>query len=434
MASQPHFLAAAPSSRRPGPGSRMHILWIKTELLHPVDKGGRIRTYQMLRALKDRHRVTYLALDDGHAAPDAPERASEYCDSLVRVPHRTAAKRSMRFYAELVGNLFSNLPYAVSRYRSRALSSEIRRVVRDERVDLVVCDFLAPSLNVPDDLGVPVVLFQHNVEAMIWQRHVDVRTRPLAKAYFREQWRRMARFERNECRRFDRVIAVSRQDAEVMQSEYGVAHAADVPTGVDTDYFRPSGDVEPEPLNLVFTGSMDWLPNEDGIRWFVDEVLPLVHEAEPGATLTVVGRHPPGATRELAGRDQRVRVTGTVPDVRPHVERSALFVVPLRIGGGTRLKIFEAMAMERPVVSTAIGAEGLPVTDGRDIVLADSAREFAAAVVRLLRDPAERRAIGERAAAKVRAEHSWDRVADRFMELAAPGAPVEPGLSPAGRE
>lgn len=412
----------------------MHILWIKTELLHPVDKGGRIRTYHMLRALKERHRVTYLSLDDGQAAPDAAERASEYSDALVWVPHRTAAKRSARFYAELVANLFSRLPYAVAKYRSPGLTSEIRRIVRDERVDLVICDFLAPSLNVPSDLGVPVVLFQHNVEAMIWQRHAAVRTQPLARAYFREQWRRMERFEREECRRFDRVIAVSRHDAEVIQTEYGVADAVDVPTGVDTEYFRPSGQVELAALEMVFTGSMDWLPNEDGIRWFVDEVLPLVHAAEPAATLTVVGRHPPAAIRELAQRDRRVQVTGTVPDVRPHVERAALFVVPLRIGGGTRLKIFEAMAMERPVVSTAIGAEGLPVTDGRDIVLADSAADFAAAAVRLLRDPAERRAVGQRAAEKVRAEHSWDRVADRFMELSAPAAPVEPGLSPAGRE
>lgn len=413
----------------------MHILWLKTELLHPVDKGGRIRTYHMLRALKARHRVTYLTLDDGQAAPDAAEKAAEYSDALVRVPHRNAAKRSPRFYAELVANLFSRLPYAVAKYRSPGLTRELRRLVRDEQVDLVICDFLAPSLNVPDDLGAPVVLFQHNVEAMIWQRHAEVRTNPLARAYFREQWRRMARFERQECRRFDRVIAVSRKDAEVMQQEYGVAGAVDVPTGVDTDYFRPSGEVETEGRNMVFTGSMDWLPNEDGIRWFVDEVLPLVHEEEPEATLTVVGRHPPSAIRELAQLDHRVQVTGTVPDVRPHVERAALFVVPLRIGGGTRLKIFEAMAMERPVVSTTIGAEGLPVTGGHDIVLADSAADFAAAVVRLLRDPAERQAVGKRAARKVRAENAWDKVAERFMELAAPAAaPMEPGLSPAGRE
>ena len=413
----------------------MHILWIKTELLHPVDKGGRIRTYHMLRALKARHRVTYLTLDDGQAASDAAGRAAEYCDALVRVPHRTALKRSVQFYGELVANLFSRLPYAVAKYRSPRLTEELRRLVRDEQVDVVICDFLAPSLNVPDDLGVPVVLFQHNVEAMIWQRHAEVRKQLLAHAYFAEQWRRMVRFEREECRRFDRVIAVSRQDSEVIRREYGVADAADVPTGVDTDFFRPSGQVPLEPMDMVFTGSMDWLPNEDGIRWFADEVLPLVRAEEPAATLTVVGRHPPAAIRALAADDANIRVTGTVPDVRPYVERAALFVVPLRIGGGTRLKIFEAMAMERPVVSTAIGAEGLPVTDGQDIVLADSARDFAAAVVRLLRSPAERQEVGQRGAAKVRAEHAWDRVADRFMELAAPAvAPVEPGLSPAGRE
>lgn len=413
----------------------MHILWIKTELLHPVDKGGRIRTYNMLRALKAQHRVTYVTLDDGTAAPDAADRAGEYCDALVRVPFRTAPKRSARFYGELLRNVASPLPYAIAKYRSAALTAEIRRLVREESVDVVVCDFLAPSLNVPADLGCRTVLFQHNVEAMIWQRHAEVARNPVARAYFGEQWRRMRRFEAAECRRFDRVITVSPQDAAAIRDAYGVADAVDVPTGVDTEFFRPSGAVAPSPSGMVFTGSMDWLPNEDGIRWFAEEVLPRIRAAEPAATLTVVGRHPPAAVRQLAERDAGVVVTGTVPDVRPYVEAAALFVVPLRIGGGTRLKIFEAMAMERPVVSTTVGAEGLPVTEGQDILLADDADAFAAAVVRLLRDPGLRRAVGQRGAALVRGSHAWDRVAASFAELCASGAmAMDSGLSPAGRE
>ena len=218
----------------------MHILWLKTELLHPVDKGGRIRTYNMLREMRRQHRVTYLTLDDGDAAPDAVARADEYCTELVRVPFRTAPKRSARFFAELAGNVMSPLPYAVAKYRSAGMRREIERLVGRGDVDVLVCDFLAPSLNVPDGLPCPTVLFQHNVEAMIWQRHTEMSAHPVKRRYMGEQWRRMRAFEASECRRFDRVIAVSEQDRDVFARDYGVAEPLAVPTGVDVDYFDPA--------------------------------------------------------------------------------------------------------------------------------------------------------------------------------------------------
>lgn len=395
----------------------MHVLWVKTELLHPIDKGGRIRTYNMLRALKRQHRVTYLTLDNGGAAPDAAESALEYCHELIRVPFDEARRLSPRFWLELVANLASPLPYAIAKYRSERLRSEIRDAVRDRGIDVVVCDFLAPSQNVPSDLGCPIVLFQHNVEAAIWKRHAEVRENPLARTYFGEQWRRMERFEREECRRFDRVVAVSRADAEAIERQYGVASVADVPTGVDIEYFRPTGRSTPEKHNLVFTGSMDWLPNEDGIVWFVDEVLPRVHERIPEVTLTIVGRNPPARIQALASRDARLRVTGSVPDVRPYIEQAAAFVVPLRVGGGTRLKIFEALAMERPLVSTTIGAEGLPLEHGVHALIADGPGPFADAIVQVLSDPEIATGLAQAGSLHVRSQFGWDRAAEQFIDL-----------------
>ncbi|HEX3157815.1 MAG TPA: glycosyltransferase [Gemmatimonadaceae bacterium] len=409
----------------------MHILWIKTELLHPVDKGGRIRTYQMLRALTREHRVTYLTLDDGTAAPDALERAPEYCHEVVRVPFAPPAKGTGAFWADLARNAVSRLPYAVARYRSAALERRIVELCARGDVDVVVCDFLAPSLNVPSGLGVPTVLFQHNVEAMIWERHARVAAHPVKRLYMREQWRRMLRWEAAECRRFDHVVAVSPQDAEVFRSQFDLPSVSHVPTGVDTDFFRPSGAEPREPHGMVFTGSMDWMPNEDAMLWFAAEILPMILQRVPDATLTVVGRNPTAAVRALAEREPAIRVTGSVPDVRPYMERAAAFIVPMRVGGGTRLKIFEAMAMERPVVSTAVGAEGLPVRDGVDAVLADAPAAFADAVVRVLLDEEHARAIGEAAAAVVRRDFAWDRVADIFAEQcasAAGGASARPLL------
>jgi sugar transferase (PEP-CTERM/EpsH1 system associated) len=397
----------------------VNILWLKTELLHPVDKGGRIRTYHMLRELKRDHRITYLALDDGRAAPDAAERAHEYCDDLLTVPFHTQPKRSLAFYGELLRNLTSPLPYAIWKYRSVAMRHAIEDTGRRRDTDVIVCDFLTPSVNMPDRRSCPAVLFQHNVEATIWERHTQVASNPAAKAYLREQWRRMGAFERAQCRRFDHVVAVSPRDAQVFRDEYGVTAVSEIPTGVDTEYFQPAGRVVSEPFDLVFTGSMDWLPNEDAIVHFAEAILPRVREAVPAVTLTVVGRNPPLRVAGLGRRDPAVRVTGSVPDVRPYIERAALFVVPLRIAGGTRLKIYEAMAMEKAVVSTSVGAEGLPVRDGEDIVLADTPDAFAAAVIRLLADRRSAQALGRRAAEVVRTEFGWSRVAERFADICA---------------
>lgn len=394
----------------------VHILWIKTEFLHPVDKGGRIRSYQMLRALRRHHRITYLTLDDGTAAPDAEELAAEYCHAVERVPFEPAARGSAGFWLDLARNALSPLPYAVARYRSAALRERIVEVCRRGDVDVVVCDFLAPSLNVPRDLGVPTVLFQHNVESMIWERHAQVATQPVKRLYMREQWRRMLRHEREECRRFDHVVAVSPQDAEVFRRDFGLTEVSHVPTGVDTEFFRPSGTVDRRPNELVFTGSMDWMPNEDATRWFVAEILPLIRAHVPDVTLTIVGRNPTAAVRALADVHPSIQVTGSVPDVRPYMERAAVFIVPIRVGGGTRLKIFEAMGMECPVVSTSIGAEGLPLRHGVDGLLVDEPRAFADAVISLLEDPARAGQIGQAGAAAVRAEYGWDGVAARFAE------------------
>ena len=395
----------------------MNILWLKTELLHPVDKGGKIRSYNMLKALKRDCRITYLTLDDGTADNSARELASEYCHDLVCVPHRRREKFTTGFYVELALNLASDLPYAIKKYESPEMREEIKRLLAAQRIDVLVCDFLAPAVNVPPNLNCTTVLFQHNVEAIIWKRHYEVQTATARKAYLYRQWQKMRAFEAKACKLYDSVIAVSREDREQMQQEYGLENVFDVPTGVDTEYFRPSGKIATRPHHLVFTGSMDWLPNEDGIRYFTEQIMPRIKQAVPDVTLTVVGRDPYPSLVELSKRDPSVTVTGRVDDVRPYMEEAAVYIVPLRIGGGTRLKIYEAMAMEKPVVSTTIGAEGLPVTDGGEIVLADTPESFAEAVVRLLERKDLSAEIGKQAAAKVREQFGWESVADSFAAI-----------------
>jgi glycosyltransferase involved in cell wall biosynthesis len=392
---------------------RLRIVWLKTELLHPVDKGGRIRTYQMLRHLAAHHTVTYVTLDDGTAAPDAMDRAGEYAARVVRIPFAPPSKRSPAFVAALLGNLPSALPYAIARYRSPAMREAIREATQG--ADLVVCDFLTPAINLPDHLAAPTLLFQHNVEAMIWERHAEVARDPLRRTYMHSQFRRMAAFERAACRRVDHVVAVSPQDAQVMTTRYGPLSVGSVPTGTDIDFFAPQGRGPSRANHLVFTGSMDWMPNADAIEWFLRSILPRIRRTLPEVTVSIVGRSPSDALRREAGAAGGVEVTGRVDDVRPLLEAGSVFIVPMRVGGGTRLKIFEAMAMGLPVISTAVGAEGLPLTDGRDIVLRDDAESFAAAVVTMLGEGAYRETVARAGQQLVRERFGWSGVAEAFL-------------------
>jgi glycosyltransferase involved in cell wall biosynthesis len=361
--------------------------------------------------------VTYLTLDDGTASAEDKNNASEYCHELVCIPHARREKFTPGFYYELLVNLVSSNAYAIKKYESRAMRREIVERDRQGGFDLLVCDFLAPAVNVPADLTTPAVLFQHNVEAMIWKRHYEVQSNPVKKAYLYGQWQKMRRFEREMCGRFDSVIAVSADDREQMKNEYGAEAVFDVPTGVDVEFFRPSGKVKPQAHSLVFTGSMDWLPNDDAIRYFMREIMPLIKIKVPDVKLTVVGRNPALVLVDLSKEDPSLIITGRVDDVRPYMENAAAYIVPLRIGGGTRLKIFEAMAMERPLISTTIGAEGLPLTNGVELLLADEPATFADAVVRVLTDKAYASELGQRAAIVVRENFGWRQVTERFISI-----------------
>jgi sugar transferase (PEP-CTERM/EpsH1 system associated) len=397
----------------------VRILWIKTELLHPVNKGGRIRTYQMLRALKADHHITYVALHDGPSTDPALAASAEYANELIRIPHKQPARSEARYWTDLVQSLVSSLPFAVWRYKSAALTEWLKKSVSKGKFDVVVVDFLAPAAGVPTSLPVPVVLFEHNVETEIWRRHAETASSFVKQRLFRLQEQRMRAFEKYWCKRANLVVAVSDADAIALGNDFGAIRPVAVPTGVDTDYFRPQGSTPRESALFVFVGSMDWLPNEEGVRWFCQAVWPGVRAAIPDAQFRIVGRSPSAAVLALANAASGVEVTGSVPDVRPHLEAATAMVVPLRIGGGTRLKIFEAMGMECPVLSTTIGAEGLPVTDGVHLMIADSAEDTVRACRDLVNNAGRASSMAQQAADFVRTHHSWTGVARAFSDACA---------------
>ncbi len=393
----------------------MRILWVKVGGLWPLDSGGRLRSFNILSELSHRHRVSVLTT---HApAEDGDELARHLpdCERVVSIPYAAPKWRDPRFPLVLLRSWCSRMPVDVWKHRVPALRREAERLLASGEIDLCVADFVFAAPNVPLDGPVPVLFFAHNVEYLILRRLAGMQEQVLRRALLGIEWRKMRRYESRVCRQARLTIAVSPEDRSLLQADAPGAAVRDVSTGVDTGYFRSNGTPE-RPQELVFTGSMDWHPNEDAIRHFISEILPVVRREVPAVTLTVVGRNPSAELQRTAA-EAGVRVTGRVEDVRPYIDAAAVYVVPLRIGGGTRLKVFEALSMGKAVVSTGVGVEGLPLAPGDHYLRADDPAAFASAVVALLRDPARRRALGQAGQRLTQERYAWHQVAHEFGSL-----------------
>jgi len=390
----------------------MKILWVKAGGLVPPDTGGKIRSYNILRELARQHSVTFFSFYGAHDG-DVHHSLKDLFDRVVCVPLLLPEPKSPAELGDYIVRLFSSQPYGIAKYCRPEVRRRLHALLNEESFDVIVCDFIYAAGVVPWDWPGPKVFFAHNVEAIIWRRHYEVAVNPLWKAISWVEWRRMEVAERRYLKLADHVLAVSETDRDVFARFVEPKKLTVIPTGVDVVYFEPQS-VEEAPNSLVFTGSMDWLPNEDAVLYFIETIFPLIKQQCPEVSLEVVGRNPSRKLQAAAEREKNVRLTGWVEDIRPFVARAAICVVPLRIGGGTRLKIFEALAMAKAVVSTPVGAEGLPLRPGEHFLRADDPTEFAWAVTSLLRDPARRLALGTAGRRLVEERYSWAQVARAF--------------------
>ena len=388
------------------------ILWIKVGGLWPLNTGGRLRSFHILSELSRQHHVTLLTSHGPDDDPAGLKAALPDCARVVSFPHHIPKQGSARFAAAVMRSWLSDKPVDLWRCSVPAIRLEAARLMAAGDVDLCVADFLAAVPSLPPGAGVPVILFAHNVEHMIWRRLTEVESRPWRRLPLELEWRKMRRFEARACNDADLTVAVSDVDRDLLAAGAPRARVRAIPTGVDIGYFAPADTTE-QPARLVFTGSMDWYPNEDAMLHFIAAVLPRIRRQVPAASLTIVGRRPSARLREAAAA-AGVEVTGTVDDVRPFIADAEVYVVPLRVGGGTRLKIFEALAMGKAVVSTSIGAEGLPLVSGQQFIQADDPEAFATAVITLLKDPERRRALGSGGRRLVEERYSWPQVAREF--------------------
>lgn len=400
------------------------LLFVTEKFPYPVDDGGQIRTYNVLKELARELSVTLIGL-----APPSPSDVEPIRELGVEV--RVFARRRPRWkgpwYAAQA--LATREPYPLRKNFSRAMLDAIRAELASGSVAFVHFNHI-DAVQYVEHLGelpqhVRTVFDTHNVLTTTYERLVETAPDPLRRAYCWLQWHKMHRYEPQVMRRVDRVLACSEVERKLLRTR-GIDNVLVVPNGVDTQLFAPRPESASSPVadgrparegpcQLVFTGGMDYLPNQDGVRWFITEVVPELEKVLPDFKLTVVGKNPPHSLAALA-RAGRIEFTGRVDDVRPYTAAADVFVVPLRIGGGTRLKILEAQSMAIPVVSTRVGAEGIAVLDGRDILLADEPLEMANAIASLARSPERRRALAQAGRALVLERYDWHSVTAKLVE------------------
>lgn len=378
---------------------RPRLAFVSPVFLFPNDAGGKIRTTNILRGLKGgAFEVSLLSPATIEQTTRWENELAQVADHFVRWTPRRHRPRWTR-----AADLLRSTPFNVAADRSTHGLRAVRELLR-ERIDLVVFDFVHSAVLRPADFDCPDVCFTHNVESEIFSRHAQQASSTVSRWLWASQWKKMDRFEGSSLRRFASVITVSERDAKFFRERYGIDAVFPIPTGVDLDFFsyaEPPDIGRSTPPTVVFTGSMDWIANIDGVRFFLDYVWGEVVRRVPNARLLVVGRNPPDSLVSQGRSAGNVEFTGFVDDVRPYVHRAHVFVIPLLVGGGTRIKAFEAMAMGCPIVSTSIGIEGLDIEEGRHFLRGDSPTELADGVVRLLQDADVRSRLAKQARAVV---------------------------------
>lgn len=386
--------------------SRLNLLFLSTRTPWPADDGGNIAILEPVRLLARRgHQITLLTFGD-RTADHHPELSRIAEVVMIRHVKPHGIPRAMI-------SLARPQPYSVLRYRDGRFLDQLNRLLTSRPFDLVQCEHLHMAGYFPaiEKHGIPKVLREQNILSVLMNRFAT------HGSWWKRVWAatqsgKIRRFETSAFARADINLAISPVDAGHIRRTSPAARIEVVPAGVDLERFRPRA-AGSGSMTVMFTGSLEWAMNIDGVEWFVRQIWPEIIRKRPDARFLIVGKNPPAAIRQFGSQDS-ITVTGTVPDIRDWIAQAAVCVVPLRMGSGIRLKILEALAMGKAVVSTSIGAEGIPVEDGVEIRLADTPGAFSGAVTELLADPALRERMGRQGRRMVETGYGWPRLVDRL--------------------
>jgi sugar transferase (PEP-CTERM/EpsH1 system associated) len=398
----------------------MKILIISHFLPYPPHGGSLQRNFSLLKETAKNHDIHFLTftqrvlLPDERKVDDSMKVVSQYC-RLLKVFKIPTDYNRIKWYLLLFLNLFSLIPYSVWRYRSRAMIKEVRKQLREEHFDLIQSDTIALAQYAMLAPDLPKILVHQNVESSLLLRRSANEKNPLIKLYLFLQGKKLRRYERKVAPNFDINITVSETDKLEFEKIAPQTRFEVVPNATDTEYFKPQRKVRSK--DLIFAGGLTWYPNKDAMLYFCNEIFPLIKKKLSGVKMNIIGRYPPREVQRLATNDSDINLLGYVNDVRAHIAEAAVYVVPIRVGGGTRLKILDAMAMGKAIVSTSIGAEGLDVEDGKNILIADDPQEFADKTVKVLTTPVLRQRLEQYARETVKKKYSWETITPRLQRI-----------------
>lgn len=391
---------------------RLRVLVLDEGIPYPPNAGKSSRTWNLLRRLATRHSVCVLCY--GHPnAPGTLEARNAGID--LRLVERRANPQGWRLYLRLFLNLFSQFPFSVTKHYSHAFQKQFEELLKEDSWDLIQCEWTPYARFITHTLKVPVLMATHNVESQIWARRADHAGNPFAKVFFKTQEWKMRRFEKQALLRASAATVVTNVDLSILRN-WGVTHVSLIPNGVDLETYSPTPDAERED-ELLFLASLDWYPNVDALDYFVKNILPTVRARRAGANLRIVGRKPAESLAKQYSCLPGIDFVGEVKEVRSHLDRAAVIIVPLRIGGGSRIKILEALAAGKAVVSTVIGAEGLDVISGEHLLIADSPAAFAGRIEELLASTKLRRRLSNNGRKLVTKRYGWDQIANRLESV-----------------
>ncbi len=394
----------------------MRVVIVDSDVSYPATSGKRLRTLNLMLRLADRHQIIYLGRCAAGSVEDreAPPFLRNHGIEPIIVHEPVAKKSGPLFYVRLARNLFSALPYSVASHCSPAMVRAMTDIAGRYDVDLWQFEWMSYLRMLNRAIPGPRIIIAHNVETLIWQRYCANERNPLKRLFLRGQWRKFDRCERQVFHDADRVVAVSPEDAALVRDHFGQPRVDVVDNGVDCAFYDQVH-ARREPCRILFLGALDWRPNLDAVGLLLDRIFPQVRAQAPEALLQIVGRHPAAQLRERIARTPGVELHADVADVRPYLAEAGVMTVPLRIGGGSRLKILEALASGLPVVSSKVGAEGLALTPGEHYVQAEE-DEMACALVDAMHKPAQMQAQAQRGRAIVLKHYDWDVLARKLEQ------------------
>ncbi len=396
----------------------MRILLLTPQRPYPPHQGTTLRNFNLVKELAKRHQVCVLTFLEPDQSPTDAGPLAELCEWVETIP---VAQRSTSLRLQQM--LFTRRPDMSWRLWSPDFEARLAARLRQESFDVVEIEGIEMAPYLPTIEAArprPLIIYDaHNAEWILQQRAfaADIKTpaRWLLAWYSWVQWHRLRRYEADLLQQVDHTIAMSAPDKVALRDVISDAPITVIPNGVDLAAYRDFKGT-PIPFDLLFTGKMDFRPNIDAILWFGQYVLPLIRAERPQTTFAIVGQRPHPRLDSLRGVPG-VTITGYVDDIRPYIAGATLYVAPLRVGGGTRLKLLEAMAMGKPIVSTTVGAEGFPVVNGQELALADEPEEFASQVLSLLDNPSRRRELGQAGLAFAQANYGWDALVPKLEKI-----------------